>query len=297
MPEQLTPSPAAFAEFSPLRLEEPLARWTTLRVGGPAEWFFEPRRPEDLAALLTALHKAQIPFRLLGGGANVLAPDAGVRGAVIHTGALRRIFLEGTALRCWPGATIQQTVRAAAGNGLHGLELLMGVPGHIGGALAMNAGSADFGIWDVVEEVTVWEPEGPWKARARADFDPQYRNGNLGQAVSLEILLRLEKSTKVEVKITQEALLRKKNQTQPVTLFSAGCAFKNPLGESAGRLLDQAGMKGVSVGRASVSTLHANFVVTEPGATSADVLTLLEKMASAVLEYAGITLERELVVW
>ncbi len=297
MPEQLTPSPAAFAELSPLRLEEPLARWTTLRVGGPAEWFFEPRRPEDLAALLAALHQAQIPIRLLGGGANVLAPDAGVRGAVIHTGALRRVFLEDDALRCWPGATIQQTVRAAAENGLHGLEPLMGVPGHIGGALAMNAGSADFGIWDVVEEVTVWEPGGPWKARGRADFSPQYRNGNLGWAVPLEILLRLEKSTKAEVKTAQEAILRKKNQSQPVTLSTAGCAFKNPLGESAGRLLDQAGMKGFSVGKASVSPVHANFVVTEAGATSADVLTLLEQMASAVSAHAGISLESELVVW
>lgn len=293
----MTNSPAVYADISPLRVSEPLSRWTTLKIGGPADWFFEPRRPEDFAALLDALYADEIPFRILGGGANVLAPDEGVRGAVIHTGALRRVFLEESNLRCWPGATILQTVRAAAGHGLSGLESLIGVPGHIGGALAMNAGSADFGIWDLVQEVTVWEPGKPLTAKTPAEMKPQYRDGNLHGAVVLEALLKLTLTSKAEVKATQEAFLKKKNLTQPVTLSSAGCAFKNPIGESAGRLLDQAGMKGVEVGGAMVSDVHANFIVNQGQATSADVVGLLKIMAESVAEQSGVELERELVVW
>lgn len=296
------PSRADSAERAPLRVDEPLAAHTTLRIGGPAQAFYEPQRPEDLAALLARLTREGTPFRLLGGGANVLAPDGCVPGAVIHTGALRRVFREGEGLRAWAGATLPQLVRCAAEAGLSGLEPLIGVPGQLGGALAMNAGSAAWGIWDQVVEVTVWDPAAAGGAggillQPRESCAPAYRDGRLGGRVVLEALLRLAPAAPRAVRAAQEALLRRKNATQPVALASAGCAFKNPPGDAAGRLVEACGLKGARCGGAEISTLHANFIVNRGAAAAADVRALLERAEGAVAERFGVRLERELVVW
>lgn len=291
-------SPDAYAELAPLRRDEPLAAWTTLRLGGPAEFFLEPQRPEDLAALLTRLEADEVPFRLLGGGANVLAPDGGVPGAVVHTGNMRRVFRDGeTGLRAWAGVTNQQLVRAAAEHGLSGVEELIGVPGHVGGSLAMNAGSAAWGLWDQVEEVTLWLPGGELVARTRDEVGPGYRDGNLRGAIVLEVLLRFELSTPAAVRARQEAYLKRKNASQPVTLSSAGCAFRNPEGDSAGRLIDAAGLKGAREGAIVVSERHANFLVHEGGGTAEQVRTLLTRIEETVAARFGVHLHRELVVW
>lgn len=301
------PSHADFVERAPLRRMEPLAAHTTLRIGGPAEFFYEPQRPEDLAVVLDRLAADGVPARLLGGGANTLAPDGGVRGAVLHTGAMRRVFRDGEhGLRVWAGVTLPQLVRTAAESGLSGLEPLIGVPGQLGGALAMNAGSAAWGIWDEVVEVTVWNPQGGGSGGGaasrlevlrRADCAPGYRDGRLGACIVLEALLRLTPSTPAAVRAEQERLLRRKNASQPVTLASAGCAFKNPAGDSAGRLVDAAGLKGARAGGAEISAVHANFVVNRGGATAADVRALLERAEREVLARFGVRLERELAIW
>jgi UDP-N-acetylmuramate dehydrogenase len=297
------PSPAAYSDFGPMRLHEPLSNWTTMRIGGPAEMFFEPHKPEFLADLLTALEKDGVPWTLLGGGANTVAPDGGIPGAVIHTGNMRRLFRDGNGLRVWPGVTLPSLVRSAQGLGLSGVEELVGVPGHVGGALAMNAGSAEWGIWDQVEEVVLWSPgavneEDGLKFRTWSpkEIQPAYRQGNLGGRVVLEALLNLEESSPLVVKATQDDFLKRKNRSQPVRLTSAGCAFKNPSGESAGRLIDQAGLKGHQVGGVKVSDIHANFLVNEGGATAADVRQMLAEIEQAVQGRFGISLERELAV-
>ncbi|MDP7062550.1 MAG: UDP-N-acetylmuramate dehydrogenase [Planctomycetota bacterium] len=286
-----------------MRLHEPLSNWTTMRIGGPAEMFFEPHKPEFLADLLTALEKDGVPWTLLGGGANTVAPDGGIPGAVIHTGNMRRLFRDGNGLRVWPGVTLPSLVRSAQGLGLSGVEELVGVPGHVGGALAMNAGSAEWGIWDQVEEVVLWSPgavneEDGLKFRTWSpkEIQPAYRQGNLGGRVVLEALLNLEESSPLVVKATQDDFLKRKNRSQPVRLTSAGCAFKNPSGESAGRLIDQAGLKGHQVGGVKVSDIHANFLVNEGGATAADVRQMLAEIEQAVQGRFGISLERELAV-
>lgn len=300
------PSRAASAERAPRRLDEPLARHTTLRIGGPAAEFWEPQRPEDLAAVLSRLARDGAAWRMLGGGADTLAPDGGVRGAVIHTGAMRRVFREEGGLRAWAGVTLPQLVRTAADAGLTGLEPLIGVPGQVGGALAMNAGSATWGVWDAVEELTVWDPDAAAPGSEPAAFlrvlrpaevGPAYRDGRLGRRVALEAKLRLAPADPRAIRDEQERLLRRKNATQPVTLASAGCAFKNPPGDSAGRLVDAAGLKGARAGGAEISERHANFVVNRGGATAADVRALIERAEREVESRFGVRLERELCVW
>ena len=293
-----TVSPDAYAEIAPMRRDEPLARWTTSRLGGPAEFFFEPRTPDDLWKLLTRLDEDGVPYRMLGGGANVLAPDGGVPGAVIHTGGMRRIFRDGElGLRAWAGATNQQLVRSAQEHGMSGVEELIGVPGHVGGSLAMNAGSPTWGLWDQVEEVTLWLPGGEVVARTPDEVQPSYRNGNLRGAIALEVLLQFAADRPQAVKARQEDYLRRKNETQPVTLASAGCAFRNPEGDSAGRLIDAAGLKGAREGGIVVSEKHANFLVHEGGGTAAEARALLTRIAETVQETFDVSLHRELVVW
>jgi UDP-N-acetylmuramate dehydrogenase len=295
------PSLETYAEIAPMRRDEPLSRWTTLRIGGSAEMFFEPHRPENLADLLTALEKDGVPWRLLGAGANTLAPDGGVDGAVIHTGNMRRCFRDGSGLRAWCGVNLPALVRNAQGVGLSGFESLVGVPGHVGGALAMNAGSAEWGIWDQVENVVLWMPgerEGlKIEEHLPAEIGPKYRDGHLQGAVVLEVLFHLEEQPAKVVKERQDEILRRKNRSQPVSLSSAGCAFKNPPGDSAGRLVDAAGMKGFQVGGAQVSELHANFILNLGSATAADVRDLLTTVEEKVEAESGIRLQRELVVW
>ncbi len=221
----------------------------------------------------------------------------------MHTGALRRVYREGHRLRLWPGVTLPALVRGAWQHGLAGLELLAGVPGHMGGGLAMNAGSADWGLWDVTEEVYLWLPPeqrggGPALVRrSREEVGPRYRDGNLRGAVVLEAVLALREDRREAVRRRMEAHLRRKNRTQPVSLSSAGCAFRNPPGDSAGRLLDAAGLKGSREGAAVVSSRHANFVINEGGATAAQVRRLLARMAAAVAERFAVRLEPELVIW
>ncbi|NQU49498.1 MAG: UDP-N-acetylmuramate dehydrogenase [Planctomycetes bacterium] len=292
-----TVSPDAYADLSPMRLQVPLAEWTTLRIGGPAEYFFQPPKPEQFAELLTRLEMDEVPFRLLGAGANVLAPDGGVLGAVIQSGGLRRMFREENCLRLWPGVTLPQLVRSATELGLSGVEKLIGVPGHIGGALAMNAGSSDWGIWQQVKEVTLWLPGGELVAKTPQQIQPGYRNGNLGEAVVLEVLLEFEVKPKADVKKEQEAYLRKKNVSQPVTLSTAGCAFRNPQGSSAGQLIESVGLKGWQCGGIQVSPLHANFLVNTGGATAADVRLAMAHIQKTVLDQAGVELQTELVIW
>lgn len=294
------PSSVNYADLAPLRHDVPLAGFTTLGIGGTADLFFEPQKPEQLAGLLTRLEADGQDFHLLGGGANTLFPDEGMRRPVIHTGSMRRLFRDGPGLRAWPGVTLQALVRTAMELGLSGVEDLVGVPGQVGGALAMNAGSAEWGLWDEVEEVVLWMP-GPREglkieAHPAADIGPRYRDGNLKGAVVLEVLLALEESTRDAVKARQDDILRRKNASQPVRLASAGCAFRNPAGDSAGRLLDAAGLKGRRVGQAEVSALHANFIVNRGGATAAEVLALIAEMEEAVAAAHGVRLHRELRV-
>jgi UDP-N-acetylenolpyruvoylglucosamine reductase len=309
---------------------------TTLRVGGSAELLLEPATPDELRDAVRWVRDRGEPLRILGGGANLIVADGHIAGTVIATERLRRAYryvppaFRGDAwleqegpddrftelaprlalpeeeseprLVAWAGASMPSLVNTAKRLGWSGLEGLAGVPGSIGGGVAMNAGGSWGDLWDVVEQVRVVDGDGEFRDLERAECAPSYRNGNLGSAVVAGVVLKLRPSTKRAVEEQVRSHLVHKRAVQPVTEWSAGCVFKNPdpelsAGRSAGRLIDECGLKGRRVGGAEVSPLHGNFVINRGGATASEVLQLIGQLESEVFERTGVALQREVKVW
>ncbi len=298
-----------------------------MRVGGAAEWLLEPATPDELSEALGAARELGLKVRLLGGGANLIVDDGVLSGAVIATGRLDRIFRPDSAqaveafedevpksrvapdtlgenprLVAWAGATLPGLVRTASELGWSGVEGLVGVPGQVGGAITMNAGGRWGEIWDVVELVRVLTPEGELKDLERKDCSPTYRKGGLGDNIVVAVVLKLRPESKAAVSTRAREFLLEKNAVQPVTESCSGCIFKNPDpelsdGRSAGRLIDELGLKGLSRGQALVSPKHANFIVNKGGARATDVLGLIDEVQDRVREQSGIQLGLEVQRW
>jgi len=288
---------ADFEQF--VRQAEPLRDRTWFHLGGPAEFFAEPRNEEELTALVIRCRAESLPIRLLGGGSNVLVRDEGVRGMVLHlTGeAFSGIHVSGRTVTAGGGAKLGHVVSTAVREGLAGLEPLVGIPGTIGGALHGNAGSrgGDIGQWTT--QATVITRSGKIAERGRVDLEFAYRSSSLDELVILRAKFELEEDSPEELtkRMQKEWITRK--ASQPLGHQSAGCIFKNPRGMSAGMLLEQAGLKGARVGGAEISQRHANFIIAENGATSADVLKLIDLARSRVAERLGVELETEIEIW
>jgi UDP-N-acetylmuramate dehydrogenase len=264
-------------------------------VGGPARWFIEVDRREALPPLLDLLRASGVRWMILGGGSNTLFDDAGYEGAVVHLGREFR-FLEKTdlpnAIRAGAAANLSAVMNFARRNGLAGLEFCAGIPGNLGGALAGNAGTAAGEICALAETVEVLDGDLQPAVRRRGEFAFAYRKSDLAGDVILAATLRLRPDAPdaIEARI-QQALA--KRLEQPVGERSSGCMFKNPPGDYAGRLIDRAGLKGLRVGGACVSDLHANFMLNDGTATTADVLGLMSEVRARVLAQTGVALETE----
>jgi len=290
----------SFKNFAPILSENvPLARLTSMRVGGPVRFLFEPRSQAELASLLDVLRRNNILVRVIGAGSNVVAGDDGFPGAVIRlAGDFAHLSFEGPAVTAGAAVPLPRFVRESAERGLSGAEGLVGIPGTLGGALVMNAGGRWGEICRLVRAARVMTLQGGVTDVAPEKLAFGYRHSTLVGSVVLSAVFQLQQSDRQAVEAATRSFLDKKRATQDLGAASAGCIFKNPPGGlSAGALIDRAGLKGVQVGGAKVSPLHANFLVNTGSASAKDVLDLARLVRSRVLETSGVDLEFEVQLW
>lgn len=276
-----------------------LKHLTTLGVGGPSECFARPLKSGDLISILEFCREEDAPVWFLGGGSNVLIPDEGLPGITIHTRELNAVMWEekGDSVNVFAesGALLPSLLGLSLKRGWSGFEFTAGIPGTIGGALAGNAGAEGFSIGDIVKSVRVIESNGSIIQKARRDMVFSYRFSNLllENSAITGCSLELKKSTPDAVaKRTREFLSNRRSQ--PIGVKTAGCIFKNPQGSSAGRLLDEAGCKGLECGGASVSVKHANFIENRGSASSNDIRALIHLCQKRVFQSSGISLVTEI---
>jgi len=279
----------------PVRRDELMSRHTTYRIGGPAALLVDCDSVPDLAATTSILAEENVPWRVLGKGSNVLVSDDGYNGAVLTLGRdFKRHALEDERLRTGAGVILAAVVRDAFSAGRTGLEFAVGVPGTVGGALAMNAGSREEWIGSIVESVTLFVPGHGLVGVRGPEVAWGYRRSDLTtRGIIVEAALRVLEGDEVHIRRTMEASLRRRKRSQPLGLPSAGSVFVNPEGDSAGRLIEAAGLKGMRIGGAQVSDVHANFIVNAGGATAADVVALVKLIRDTVKEANGIELRPE----
>lgn len=279
-----------------VRFKEPLAFHTSLRIGGPADIFVLPQDVDDVRKALGYAEKEKLPVVVIGGGNNVLVKDKGIRGIVVKLeGCLGRMEFHGEEVTTGGGAGLSAMIREAAAIGLGGVECLVGIPATIGGALAMNAGTQDGAIGDFVSAVYFLHADGTIGELKPTTGTFAYRTFNFPPgAVLLGARLTLHRKPQKEIYAEIKARLKQKKATQPLALASAGCVWKNPDADYAGRLLEKAGLKGKRVGGAEISAKHANFIVNRGGATSADVLALMDLALERVFKQAGVRLQPEI---
>lgn len=281
-----------------LRAHEPLSRHTSWRVGGPADRWYEPADLDDLAAFIASLPPAE-PVTMIGLGSNLLVRDGGVRGTVI--GLSQRLaslkLMNPTLVRAEAGVASAKLARFSVNHGLNGAEFLAGVPGTIGGALAMNAGCHGSETWEIVAAVETLDRHGRLHARTPGEYAIAYRSVS-GPAdecfVAAHFRLRTDSADAGRERI--RALLARRGATQPTQLPNAGSVFRNPPGDFAARLIESAGLKDAREGGACVSTLHANFIINTGTASATDIETLIARVREQVRAVHGITLAVEVRV-
>lgn len=274
-----------------------LKKLNTWRIGGQAEIVFWPENSNELQDILNWCQLNSIPIILLGRGSNVLLPDEGLKGMVIVTTKMESIFWNVDRVQVGAGYSLIRLATEAALKGLQGLEFACGIPGTVGAAIAINAGTHGGEIGGLVEEVKVLTPEGKIVELNGKEIEFSYRDSSLVQKGYwvLESTLRLKPGgSSLNIKEVMKTLQQKRKQTQPLEYPTAGSVFRNPPGDSAGRLIEQAGWKGYRVGNAEVSHKHANFIINKGNAKTNDVLELIRIIQQDIKNKYGIVLENEI---
>lgn len=275
---------------------EPLSKHCSFKIGGPADIFIEVKNEEGLKAFLEKSKKINLNFFLLGDGTNILFSDEGFRGAVIKlTTDFEKIETQDNKIICGAAAKTPAVLRAALNNKLSGLECIAGVPGTIGGAVFGNAGSADQWIGNAVESVEVYNFEGKKEVLKKADIKFAYRTSSLDKKIITKIAFLLNKDKENGSLKAAESISFKK-ETQPLDFPNAGSIFKNPKGFSSGKLIEEAGLKGLKSGDAQISEKHANFIINNGNATAKDVIKLADTAKKSVKDKFNIDLELEIKV-
>ena len=274
-------------------LQHGLASYTSMRVGGPADFFLEPKDRADLISIVRFFQENGFPFMMIGRGSNMIIHDDGIRGAVIYPEpGLSRVVLEDDLVVAEAGARLTKLVDFCVQNGLAGLEWAAGIPGSVGGALVMNAGAHSAEMKDSVVDVDVFR-NGSVVRVLRKDAGFGYRSSSFGRDVVLGARFHTAKTDKDEIMKRKSDLMARRNATQPLNLPNSGSVFKNPSGTFAAKLIEQAGLKGKRVGGAQISEKHANFMVNLGNATADDVIRLIDLARRTVYQNAGILLELE----
>jgi UDP-N-acetylmuramate--alanine ligase len=289
---------AIVGEQGDVRLYEPLSKHTTLRVGGPAQFWVEPRNESAFAELIRFCGRESLPLFVIGRGSNLLVKDGGIRGVVVHPcgGDFDKIEVNGNEITAGVGAKLKEVAYAGKTAGLGGLEWMEGIPGAVGGGLRMNAGAMGAQTFENVVRVRYLDPDGNLHVKQRDDLEVHYRNFPLLENnFAVSAVFRGQPAPTEEIVRNLEASQQKRRTSQPAAK-SAGCIFKNPDSCPAGKLVDELGLKNSRVGKARVSEVHGNFIVNDGGATAADMLELIEKIKSVARAKRGIELETEVQI-
>ncbi len=298
-----------------IKFDEPMSAYTSLRIGGPVEIMVFPDDPESLKNILVAATREKIPFFVFGAGTNLLVSDRGVEGIAISLRAFKNIeFIKNinevlyssssekdletsVAFFIEAGVPLSRLINLTKKNGYSGIEALAGIPGTFGGAVSMNAGSFGTEIKDVMVSVALMNMNGGIIIFKKDELEFSYRSSNIpNDTVILSANIVLKKDSPENVSARIGDFLKKKRSAQPLGEHSAGCVFKNPEGDSAGRLIEGAGCKGMRIGDAEVSEVHANYIVNRGKATCEDFLELMETVKERVKQFRGITLEPEIKI-
>ena len=289
---------AIVGEEGDVRLYEPLAKHTTLRVGGPAQFWVEPRNETAFGELIRFCRRENLPLFVIGRGSNLLVRDGGIRGVVVHPsgGDFDKIEINGNEIAAGVGAKLKEVAYAAKAAGLGGLEWMEGIPGEVGGGLRMNAGAMGSETFERVIRVRYLDGEGAPHEKTAGELEVHYRHvPSLEKNYAVSAVFRGEPASAEEITRRLDESQQKRRTTQPAAK-SAGCIFKNPESCPAGKLVDELGLKNFSVGKARVSKVHGNFIVNDGGATAAEVLALIEKIQQAARTQRGIELQTEVQI-
>lgn len=279
-----------------VRFKAPLRDWTSFRIGGPADVLVIPHDVDDLCRLLRQARAAKVPLFVIG-GTNVLVRDGGIRGIVVSLSKLKRIADEPNGVvYAEAGVTMPVLLQHSISRSLTGLEWAAGIPGTVAGCVVMNAGTRLGEMKDAVKAVRLASPSGTLKDIPASAIPFSYRRARLPRGIVAGVWLQLTPGVKAKIQTVVKDYLRYRKDTQPLTMPNAGCAFKNPKPEAAGRLIEAAGLKGFRIGDAQVSEKHANFIVNRGDARADDVMALIAQVRRTVQAKAGVKLELELKV-
>lgn len=277
-------------------IDEPMSRHTTFRVGGPADFFVTPKAKEEVRDVIRICKEAGMPYYIIGNGSNLLVSDAGYRGVIVQIyKEMNEVKVEGDLVKAQAGALLSGIAAKALGAELSGFEFASGIPGTIGGACVMNAGAYGGEMKDVLESVTVLTGEGKIIELGRNELELGYRTSVIAKKgyIVLGAVLKLERGDGEKIKTYMDELKEKRVTKQPLEYPSAGSTFKRPEGYFAGKLIEDAGLRGFQVGGAQVSEKHCGFVINRDHATSADIMELMRQVQIRVKENSGVDLEPE----
>jgi UDP-N-acetylenolpyruvoylglucosamine reductase len=289
---------AIVGEEGDVRLYEPLSKHTTLRVGGPAQFWVEPRNEAAFAELICFCRQENLPLFVIGRGSNLLVRDGGIRGVVVHPsgGDFDRIDINGEEITAGVGAKLKEVAYAGKSAGLGGLEWMEGIPGAVGGGLRMNAGAMGAQIFENIVRVRYLDVNGEAHTKNRDELEVHYRHFPLlDKNFAVSAVFRGKPAAAEEIVRKLGESQEKRRNSQPIAK-SAGCIFKNPDSCPAGRLVDELGLKNSKVGKARVSEVHGNFIVNDGGATAEEMLELIDKIKATAREKRGIELETEVQI-